>query len=96
MEAKVEARRLVITGLVQGVGFRFHMVNAALRLNITGWVRNRHNSSVEAVIMGSPESIAGMIDWARQGPPAAHVEQVFVEEIETVLTLQGFSQRVTE
>jgi acylphosphatase len=92
----MEARRLVITGVVQGVGFRFHMENTARRFNITGWVRNRHNGSVEAVIMGNPEAVAGMIDWARQGPPAARVEQVFVEEIEALPPLQGFSQRATE
>jgi acylphosphatase len=72
------------------------MENTARRLNITGWVRNCHNGSVEAVIVGSPEAIANMINWTRQGPPAAHVEQVLVEEVETVPPMQGFSQRATE
>lgn len=96
MEVVVEARQLVVTGLVQGVGFRFQMANAARPLNITGWVRNRHNGSVEAVIMGSPEAVAGMIDWVRRGPPASRVEQVCVEQLESLPALHGFSQRTTE
>jgi acylphosphatase len=91
----MESRRLVITGLVQGVGFRYHMVAAAKRLNIAGWVRNRTDGSVEAVISGSAERVAAMIDWSRQGPPAAQVERVFVEQTETS-TLQGFNERPTK
>ncbi|MFY9326788.1 MAG: acylphosphatase [Georgfuchsia sp.] len=92
----MEARRLVITGLVQGVGFRYHMVNAALRLGIAGWVRNRRDGSVEAVISGDAETIAAMIHWTRSGPPAARVDQVYVEHLDTDSSLAGFSQQPTE
>jgi len=92
----MEARRLIISGLVQGVGFRYHMVRAALRLGITGWVRNRHDGSVEAVICGDTDAIAAMIHWSREGPPAARVERVFVEQIEDAAHHEGFSQRATE
>ncbi|CAG4884938.1 Acylphosphatase [Georgfuchsia toluolica] len=93
----MEARRLVITGLVQGIGFRYHMVNAARRLGISGWVRNRRDGSVEAVIAGSAEAIAAMIHWARSGPPAARVDQVYVEEfVDTNQPLVEFSQLPTE
>jgi acylphosphatase len=92
----VEARHLVITGLVQGIGFRYHMVNAALRLGIKGWVRNRRDGSVEAVIAGNPETIAAMIHWARSGPPAARVDQIHVEQLDTTPPLEGFSQQPTE
>ncbi len=91
----MEARRLIITGLVQGVGFRYHMVAAAQRLDIAGWVRNRTDGSVEAVISGSPDKVAAMIDWSRQGPPAAQVERIFVEQTEPI-TSQGFNQHPTE
>lgn len=75
----MEVRRLIVTGYVQGIGYRYSMVMAARRLGITGWVRNRRNGSVEAMIEGSPEAVAAMIDWARHGPSGAEVEHVEVE-----------------
>ncbi len=75
----MEVRRLVITGLVQGVGYRYGMVAAARRLDITGWVRNRRDGSVEAMVAGSAESVAAIIDWARHGPAGAEVAHVAVE-----------------
>lgn len=74
-----EVRRLVITGLVQGVGYRYSMVAAARRLGVTGWVRNRRDGSVEATIAGDAEAVAAMIDWARHGPAGAEVAHVAVE-----------------
>jgi len=73
-------RRLSIRGKVQGVGFREAMTREALRLGITGWVRNRHDGRVEAVVQGTPERVQAMIDWAHRGPPAAHVLDVTVRE----------------
>lgn len=74
-----EKRHLVITGLVQGIGYRYSMVLAARRLDVTGWVRNRRDGSVESMITGSAEAVAAMIDWARHGPAGAEVSQVTVE-----------------
>lgn len=74
-----EVRRLVISGIVQGVGFRYGMAAQARLLGITGWVRNRRNGSVEAVIAGDPEQIGEMLAWARRGPAGAAVDQVMVE-----------------
>lgn len=74
-----EVRRLVITGLVQGVGYRYSMVAAARRLGVTGWVRNRRDGSVEATIAGDAEAVAAMIDWTRRGPAGAEVAHVAVE-----------------
>lgn len=92
----MDARRLVITGLVQGVGFRYHTVNAAQRLGISGWVRNRRDGSVEAVIAGNAEAIAAMIHWARSGPPAARVDQVYVEQfVDANQSFAGFTQLPT-
>ena len=75
----MEKRRLVITGLVQGVGFRQALIGVARRLTLTGWVRNRRDGSVEAMIAGSAEAVAALIDWARRGPAGAEVEHVAVE-----------------
>lgn len=86
----MELRRLVITGLVQGVGFRYHMVRTARGLGITGWVKNRADGSVEAVVAGPADAVAAIIHWARQGPPDAQVEHVAVELAEG--SFQDFRQ----
>ena len=87
----MEIRHLMITGLVQGIGYRYSMVVAAGRLGVSGWVRNRRDGSVEAVICGSPEQVAAMIDWARRGPAGADVAHVAVELGEG--SFVGFEQR---
>jgi acylphosphatase len=74
-----EVRRLVVTGLVQGVGYRYGMVAAARRFEVTGWVRNRRDGSVEAMVAGSAEAVAAVIAWARHGPAGAAVAHVAVE-----------------
>lgn len=74
-----EVRRLVVTGMVQGVGYRYSMVAAARRLAVTGWVRNRRDGSVEATVAGSADAVAAMIEWARHGPSGAEVAHVAVE-----------------
>lgn len=80
MNSQLEARRLIISGQVQGVSFRAAMVTEARRHGARGWVRNLTGGQVEAVICGSGETVALMIAWARLGPPAASVTQVLVEE----------------
>jgi len=75
----VEVRHLVITGRVQGVCYRASMAREADRLGVTGWVRNRSDGSVEAIVAGSDEQVAAMLNWARRGPPAAEVDHVAVE-----------------
>lgn len=70
------ARLLRIRGRVQGVAFRYSLQVEAERLGLAGWVRNRHDGSVEAVLHGSPETVEAMIEWARRGPPAARVTDV--------------------
>lgn len=75
----MEIRHLVITGKVQGVGYRASMVRAAQALGVRGWVRNRADGSVEAMVAGTPEQVAAIMNWARRGPPAAEVAHVAVE-----------------
>ena len=74
-----EVRHLVITGLVQGIGFRYSMAAQARALGIAGWVRNRRDGSVEAMVAGTAEQVAAMIAWSRVGPPGAAVDHVAVE-----------------
>ncbi len=75
----MEVLHLVITGRVQGVGFRYAMAARARALGIGGWVRNRGDGSVEAMIAGSLAQTEEMLAWSRHGPPGAWVDKVVVE-----------------
>lgn len=88
-----EVRHLVIIGRVQGVGFRASMAREAEHLGVTGWVRNRADGSVEAMVCGTPEQLAAIMNWARRGPPAARVDHVAVELGEGEFS--GFEQRAS-
>ena len=87
-------RHLHIFGLVQGVGFRYHFMEQAQGLEITGWVRNRRGGSVEAMIAGTPEAVEALTAWTRRGPAAARVERVEVSDTEGAFV--GFELRPTE
>ena len=73
------ARRLSISGRVQGVGFRYALADQARSRNLSGWVRNRRDGSVEALVAGPEAEVEALIVWARRGPPAARVSAVAVE-----------------
>lgn len=75
-------RHLIVRGRVQGVGYRNYIQYKAGLLNIKGWVRNRLDGSVEAVVHGSPEAVAEIIDCAKRGPRAAEVTAVTVSDAE--------------
>lgn len=74
------ARRLVIAGRVQGVGFRYAFADEARLRGLAGWVRNRRDGRVEALVSGPAPAVEAIIAWARIGPPAARVSSVDVEE----------------
>jgi len=61
---------------VQGIGFRDALRGEALRLGVTGWVRNLADGRVESVVQGKPDDVAALVEWARRGPPAARVARV--------------------
>jgi acylphosphatase len=73
------ARRLTISGRVQGVGFRFALADEARERKLGGWVRNRRDGTVEALVAGPEADVEALIAWARRGPPAAQVTGVSVE-----------------
>ncbi len=73
-----ETKHLRVFGRVQGVGYRAAMLQQAMRCNVTGWVRNRADGSVEALVQGTREDVAAMIEWANRGPRGARVERVEV------------------
>jgi acylphosphatase len=65
-----------VTGRVQGVGFRFATVRRAHMEGVGGWVRNNDDGSVEALVQGTPEQVDNMLEWMRQGPPNARVDEI--------------------
>ena len=73
-------KRLLISGRVQGVNYREAMRYEAARLGVTGWVRNRRDGSVEAVVDGADADVQAMIAWTHRGPPSARVTDVQVSE----------------
>jgi acylphosphatase len=76
----MRATRLLISGIVQGVGFRFFTERAARSLSITGYVRNLHDGRVEVVACGTKEEVQALIDQLRLGPAGAKVDGIVVEE----------------
>ena len=91
----VVTRHLAIRGRVQGVGYRWSMVQAAKRLGVRGWVRNRRDGSVEALAAGEAAAVDALIRWAHQGPDGARVETVDVSDAATLGVPEGFEQRET-
>lgn len=74
------ARRVVVHGTVQGVGFRWSMAGEARRAGVVGWVRNRSDGTVEAHLEGEPAAVESMVAWAQEGPRFAQVTHVEVSE----------------
>lgn len=68
--------KLRIRGTVQGVGYRYALRREAQRLGLVGWVRNRADGSVEALVHGEAADVDALVAWARSGPPAARVAEV--------------------
>lgn len=75
-------RHLVIFGRVQGVFYRESMRMEAERLGVTGWVRNRRDGSVEAIVQGTTSAVKAIIAWSWEGPPAARVDTVHEQPAE--------------
>jgi acylphosphatase len=73
-------RRVVVEGYVQGVGYREFTRRAALRLRVFGWVRNRSDGTVEALIYGAPVAVEALVAEMRSGPRSAVVNSVGVTE----------------
>ena len=90
----MRSARLRIAGRVQGVGYRAWALRTAVGLGLRGWVRNRADGTVEALVIGDEEAVAAMIDRCRQGPYAARVVDVAVSEAADDGSA-GFSARPT-
>lgn len=72
----MSATRFIISGRVQGVGFRAFVAHEAMLRGLGGWVRNRRDGTVEALLTGAPEAIEEMAELVRRGPRLASVEKI--------------------
>ena len=73
---------MIVSGRVQGVGFRYSLVGRAAARHVAGWVRNRADGSVEAVLEGAPDAVDALVDWCHSGPRSARVDRVEVYDEE--------------
>jgi acylphosphatase len=89
-EKTTEARRFLVRGRVQGVGFRWYVEREAHILGIAGWVCNNADGSVEVLAMGSHEQLLGLRLRLREGPRAARVDDVEETEVKPVAGLTNF------
>lgn len=88
------ARRIHVKGKVQGVFFRAWTIEQAKELGLDGWVRNRHDGSVEAVASGPADKVGELIARCHRGSPPSRVDTVMVEDTPGVVA-QGFVQKPT-
>jgi acylphosphatase len=89
----IQARRFIVRGRVQGVGFRWFVEREAHILKIAGWVRNNPDSTVEVLAQGTSEQLAGLHQRLREGPRAARVDEVEVKEADAIPGLTSFQVR---
>ncbi len=75
----MERAHLLVSGRVQGVGYRASLMEEARERGLAGWVRNLDDGRVEAEVEGARKTIESLVAWCRQGPPSAHVTDVSVE-----------------
>ena len=86
-------RHMRIYGRVQGVYFRESMRQRAEQLDVTGWVRNCSDGSVEAVAQGEAFAVSRLIEWAQRGPEAAKVDRLDMESVEADILYAIFDKR---
>ncbi len=84
---------VTIQGIVQGVSYRYHTVQVATALNVSGWVRNLTNGDVQGCFEGDETDVRQLLDWCRQGPASSRVERVLVEKLEYTGEFKGFHVR---
>jgi acylphosphatase len=90
LEKTTEARRFLVRGRVQGVGFRWFVEREAHMLGVAGWVRNKSDGSVEVLAIGSRDQLLGLRSRLRQGPRAARVDDVEESEAKPIAGLTSF------
>ena len=83
----------IVSGIVQGVNFRYYTARQAETLGVTGWVANRWDGTVQIVAEGTRAELGALLDWLRQGPPSARVDDVQSTWEEATGEFKSFSVR---
>ena len=83
-------KHIIITGKVQGVGFRYWLHKAAIQKNVTGWVRNKISGEVEAILIGKDEEINSLINLCEIGPLSSEVTKVQVKNYQKEYLKKSF------
>ncbi len=83
-------KHIVITGMVQGVGFRYWLYKAAVRNNINGWVKNKISGEVEALLIGNDVEIDNLIKLCEKGPPSSKVTKIKVQNYQKEFLKKSF------
>ncbi|MFZ2630756.1 MAG: acylphosphatase [Desulfosalsimonadaceae bacterium] len=91
--SKNKAVHVIVSGRVQGVCFRMETLKAAVRMNVTGWVKNRRDGAVEAVFEGASENVDALVNWCKRGPGMASVSGVAVRDLDYTGEYADFSIR---
>jgi len=84
-------KHLIISGKVQGVGFRYWMQNLATNNNISGWVKNRSLGDVEALVIGQEEEIQKLIKQCKTGPSSAIIQNIQINDYDQDYSKEGFN-----
>jgi acylphosphatase len=89
MTEATTTKQLRIAGRVQGVGYRASFARQAQGLQLSGWVRNRLDGSVEALVQGNASAVDAITAWARQGPRLARVDHVSIDDLPDAALMPG-------
>ena len=84
-------KHLVISGKVQGVGFRYWMQNLAINKNISGWVKNKLSGDVEALIIGQEKAVQKLIKQSKIGPSSSTIQNIHINDYDQDYPKEGFN-----
>ena len=86
----MKKKHIVITGKVQGVGFRYWLYQIANEKNVYGWVKNKNTNEVEAVFLGEEKKVDEIIKLCRKGPTSSNVESIKIEDYQQEYSKKSF------
>ena len=87
----IKKKHLIISGKVQGVGFRYWMQNLAINNNISGWVKNRSLGDVESLIIGQEKEVQKLIKQCKIGPSSARIQNIQINDYNQDCSEEGFN-----
>ena len=87
----IKKKHLIISGKVQGVGFRYWMQNLAINNNIGGWIKNRSLGDVEALIIGQEKEVQKLIKQCKIGPSSATIQNIQINDYNQNYSEKGFN-----